>query len=171
MRTDSLASPFTNSQIITLHLQGYQGVCEGQNVILKSDVVSNNHPRNFGTHVKTDELQVGYMPSYKLSSYQINTHKVKVKKGKAVPVLNLAPHHEGVLGEWRYSSTNSLTLALDGGEWSASRLGRCTPRETDPGTNWLGDWVGPRAVLDAVVKGNIPSPAGNRTLEPRSSSP
>jgi hypothetical protein len=27
-----------------------------------------------------------------------------------------------------------------------------------PGTRWLGDWVGPRAVLDAVVKRKIPSP-------------
>jgi hypothetical protein len=27
----------------------------------------------------------------------------------------------GVLEEWRFSSTHSLTLALDGGEWSASR--------------------------------------------------
>jgi hypothetical protein len=37
-----------------------------------------------------------------------NIMKVKVK-GKVVPVLNYAPHHEGVLGEWRYSSTHSLT--------------------------------------------------------------
>jgi hypothetical protein len=39
-------------------------------------------------------------------------------KGKVVPVLfcNLAPRHEGVLGEWRYSSSHSFTSALDGGE-------------------------------------------------------
>jgi hypothetical protein len=37
--------------------------------------------------------------------------------------------HEGVFGEWGYSSTSSLTSALDGDEWSASRLGRFTPRE------------------------------------------
>jgi hypothetical protein len=37
--------------------------------------------------------------------------------------------------EWRYSSTHSLTLALDGDEWSASRPGRFTPRERAPGTN------------------------------------
>jgi hypothetical protein len=29
-----------------------------------------------------------------------------------------------------------LTSALDGGEWSASRLGRPTPREKSPGTYW-----------------------------------
>jgi hypothetical protein len=56
---------------------------------------------------------------------------------------------------WMYSYTHSLTSALDGGEWSASRPGRFTPRERSPGTDWIGSWVGPRAVLDAVVKGKI----------------
>jgi hypothetical protein len=50
-----------------------------------------------------------------------------------------------------YSSTHSLTSALDGGEWSASRLGRFTPKERAPGTRWIGGWVGPRAILDAVM--------------------
>jgi hypothetical protein len=72
--------------------------------------------------------------------------------------FNWAPCHEGVLGEWRYSSTHSSTSALDGGEWLASRLGRFTPRERAPGTHWTGGWVEPRAVLDAVVKRKIPSP-------------
>jgi hypothetical protein len=52
---------------------------------------------------------------------------------------------------------HSLTLALDGGEWSASRPGRFTPRERAPGTHWIGGWVGHRAILDAVVKRKIPS--------------
>jgi hypothetical protein len=56
-------------------------------------------------------------------------------------LFNLAPFHEGVLGEWRYSSTHSLTSALDGGEWSASRPGRFTPKEGDPGTHWTEGWV------------------------------
>jgi hypothetical protein len=43
---------------------------------------------------------------------------------------NWALLHEGVLGDWRYSSTHFLTSALDGGEWSASRPGRFTPRES-----------------------------------------
>jgi hypothetical protein len=51
-----------------------------------------------------------------------------------------------------------LTSALDGGEWSASRPGRFTPRERAPSTHWLGGWVGPRAILDAEVKRKIPSP-------------
>jgi hypothetical protein len=63
-----------------------------------------------------------------------------------------------VLGEWRYSSTHYLTSAIDGGEWSASRPGRFTPKERAPGTHWIGGWVGPRAVLDVVVKRKIPSP-------------
>jgi hypothetical protein len=62
--------------------------------------------------------------------------------------------------EWRYSSTHSLTSALDGGEWSASRPGRFIPKERTPGTRWIGGWVGPRAVLDAVMKRKIPSPHG-----------
>jgi hypothetical protein len=33
-----------------------------------------------------------------------------------------------------------------------------TPREREPGTHWIGGWVGPRAGLDAVVKRKIPSP-------------
>jgi hypothetical protein len=71
--------------------------------------------------------------------------------------FNWAPSHEGVLGEWRYNSTHSLTSALDGCEWSASRLGRFTPRERAPGTHWIGGWMGSRAILDAVMKRIIPS--------------
>jgi hypothetical protein len=69
-----------------------------------------------------------------------------------------APRHEGALEEWRYSSTHSLTSALDGDEWSASRPSRFTPRERTHGTHWIGGWVGHRVVLDAVVKRKIPSP-------------
>jgi hypothetical protein len=43
-------------------------------------------------------------------------------KGKVVSVLPLTEHHAmKAYWEWRYSSTHSLTSALDGGEWSASR--------------------------------------------------
>jgi hypothetical protein len=64
-----------------------------------------------------------------------------------------------------YSSTHSLTAALDGDEWSASCPGRFTPRERALGTHWIGGWVGPRDVLDAVVKRKIPSP--RRESKPR----
>jgi hypothetical protein len=55
-----------------------------------------------------------------------------------------------------YSSTHSLTSALDEGEWSASPPGRFTPRERDLDTHWIGGLVGPRAVLDAVVLEKFP---------------
>jgi hypothetical protein len=43
-----------------------------------------------------------------------------------------------------------LTLALDGGEWSALH-----PCHFTPFTHWIGGWVGPRAGLDAVEKRKI----------------
>jgi hypothetical protein len=49
--------------------------------------------------------------------------------------------------------------------WSASRPGNFIPRERAPGTHWIGDWVGPRDGLDAVVKRNIPGP--RRESNPR----
>jgi hypothetical protein len=58
-----------------------------------------------------------------------------------------------------------LTSALDGGEWSASRPGRFTRKESAPGTHWRGVWVGSRAVLDTMAKRKIPSP--RRESNPR----
>jgi hypothetical protein len=45
-----------------------------------------------------------------------------------------------------------LTSTLAGGEWSASRPGRFTPGEIDPGTHWIGDWVDPRTGFDDMGK-------------------
>jgi hypothetical protein len=75
-------------------------------------------------------------------------------------VLFLTEYHamKAFWGEWRYSSIHSLTSALDGGEWPVSLPGHFTPRDRVPVTHWIGGWVGPRAVLDAVVKRKIPSP-------------
>jgi hypothetical protein len=72
---------------------------------------------------------------------------------------------KGVLEDWRHSSTHSLTSALDGGEWSASRPGRFITKERAPGSHWIGGWVGPSAVLDTVMKRKIPSP--HRKSNPR----
>jgi hypothetical protein len=80
------------------------------------------------------------------------------KKVKLSLYFNWAPRHEGVLGVWIYSSTHSLTSALDGGERSASRAGRFTPRERVPGTHWIEGWVGPWTVLEGVMKRKISSP-------------
>ena len=46
-------------------------------------------------------------------------------KGKVHPTTG----HEGPEGEWRYSSTLSLTLALDGGGWSMPHPGHFSPRK------------------------------------------
>jgi hypothetical protein len=40
-----------------------------------------------------------------------------------------------------------LTSTLVGGEWSDSR-----PSRFNPGTHWIGGWVGPRAGLDNAEK-------------------
>jgi hypothetical protein len=47
-----------------------------------------------------------------------------------------------------------LTSALFGGEWSASRLGRFTPKERARGTHWIGGWVDPRAGQNDLEKRN-----------------
>jgi hypothetical protein len=51
-----------------------------------------------------------------------------------------------------------LTSALDGGEWPDSTSGGFTA-----GTNLTGDWVGPRASLDAAANRKIAALVGNRT--------
>jgi hypothetical protein len=45
-----------------------------------------------------------------------------------------------------------LTLALAGGEWSASRLSRLNSGERVSGTHWLWGWVDLRAGLDDLEK-------------------
>jgi hypothetical protein len=52
----------------------------------------------------------------------------------AVCVINEAPGHEDIWG-CESIAPSFLTWALDGGEWSASRPGRFTPRERA-----LGAW-------------------------------
>jgi hypothetical protein len=44
------------------------------------------------------------------------------------------------------------TSALVGGEWSASRLYRFTPRKRAPGVHQIGSWVCPKFGLDDVEK-------------------
>jgi hypothetical protein len=61
-----------------------------------------------------------------------------------------------------------LTSALDGGEWSASSLGRFTPKEIAVGIHWIRGRVGPRTGLDAVKKRKTLSLLG---IEPLPSSP
>ena len=62
-----------------------------------------------------------------------------------------------------------MTAALEGGEWSAARLGRSSPLER-PGTHFTEGWVGPRAGLEgrkisSPLGGSIPDrPARNQSL-------
>jgi hypothetical protein len=58
-----------------------------------------------------------------------------------------------------------MISALDGSEWSAWRPGRFIPRETASNTHLIAGSVGPRAVLDAVVRRKIPS--SRRQSNPR----
>jgi hypothetical protein len=55
-----------------------------------------------------------------------------------------------------------LTSALGRGELSVSPPCRFTLGKIAPGTHWIGSWVGPTAVLDAVEKRRSCA-AGNRT--------
>jgi hypothetical protein len=60
-----------------------------------------------------------------------------------------------------------LTSELVGGEWSASRSGRFTPRERSPVTHWIWGWVGPRAGLGNMEKWKFLPPPRTRTLTPQ----
>jgi hypothetical protein len=88
------------------------------------------------------------------------------EEGK-VPVLNWAPHHEDVC--WSGDIVPPfLILALDGGEWSASRPGHFTPGERAP--NPLDWWLGGpqnRSGRCIVEKNISPLPE----IEPRPSNP
>jgi hypothetical protein len=50
-----------------------------------------------------------------------------------------------------------LNLETQGGEWSASHLGRFTLRETAAGTHWLGGLVGPKPSQRAEAKRKPPT--------------
>jgi hypothetical protein len=45
-----------------------------------------------------------------------------------------------------------LNSELVDGEWSPSRLYRFNPEGINPGTPWIGGWVGPIAGLDDMEK-------------------
>jgi hypothetical protein len=53
---------------------------------------------------------------------------LRKSKGKVVLMLNYELYHEDVLGSGGIAPL-FLTSALDGGQWSASRLGRFAPGE------------------------------------------
>jgi hypothetical protein len=59
-----------------------------------------------------------------------------------------------------------LNSALVGGEWSASRPGRSSPREIAPGTHWTGGSVGPRIGMNGMEGRKIifPNPPSSNPL-------
>jgi hypothetical protein len=59
-----------------------------------------------------------------------------------------------------------LTLALVGGEWSASHPCHFTPKEKAPNTHWIRGWVGPRASLDAVEQKKFLTLLGPLVIQP-----
>jgi hypothetical protein len=60
-----------------------------------------------------------------------------------------------------------LTWALVGGEWSASRPGRFTPRERASGTYWIGGLSAPQNRTERCGEEKILASAGTRTPTPR----
>jgi len=67
--------------------------------------------------------------------------------------LCLIKHHDiKIYGGDEVQFQVFLTSAVDAAKWSASRSDRFTPGKTAPGTRWIGDWMGPKAGLDAVKK-------------------
>jgi hypothetical protein len=77
-----------------------------------------------------------------------------------------ATRHGGAWGERRYSSYSFTTSALDGGEWSASRLAALYPRGKDSRYPLYRRLDGPRAGLNTEVRGKNPLPPPG--IEPRS---
>jgi hypothetical protein len=81
-------------------------------------------------------------------------------KGKAHPRTG----HDGPDGKPIYSSTLSLTSALDGVSGQRHALAALPPER--PGTHCTGGWVGPRAGLDGYRKFRSPSGFDLLTVRP-----
>jgi hypothetical protein len=85
--------------------------------------------------------------------------------------FNWAPRHEGVLGEWRYTP-----LILRPRYYMEVSGQLHAPAALPPGKNSLvpigqeAGWA-PEPFWTRWWREKFPAPAGNRTLEPRSSSP
>jgi hypothetical protein len=61
-------------------------------------------------------------------------------------------HADAKGGGRKYSSYSFLTSVLDV-EWSVLRSCCALPPEKNPGTQWIGNWVGLRASLDTESRG------------------
>jgi len=106
------------------------------------------HPQNLLKHSKSCEIL-----SYKHSTTNKWAHS-------SVPLKERLRRPRG---EYRYSSTLSLTSALDGG-WVTNATPQPLNRWERPGTHCIGSWVGSRASLDECGKScphwdSIPGPS------------
>jgi hypothetical protein len=101
-------------------------------------------------------------------NHEVSCYVKDKKKVKLSQCFNWAPHHGGVLGECRCSSTHPLTSALDGDEWSTSRPSLFTPgKEPLVPIGEEAGWA-PEPFWTRLWREKFPAPAGNRTLEQRS---
>jgi hypothetical protein len=75
------------------------------------------------------------------------TYPRHVEKVKAIPLPPCRRQGEKKV----YSSYSFFTSAL--GDRSVSRSGSALPPEKDPGTDWMGGWVGLRRGLNTDVTG------------------
>jgi hypothetical protein len=78
--------------------------------------------------------------------------------------LSPSTRHGGAWGERTYSSYSFSTSALDGGEWSASRLGRALPPGKEPPVPIVQEagWD-PEPVWTQRLEEKSSAPAGDRT--------
>jgi hypothetical protein len=82
--------------------------------------------------------------------------QAKIKVKLSLCFFNLAPRHEGVL-ESRGVAPRILELGTRLRRVVSFTPRPLTPRESDPGIHWIGDSVGPRTGLNAVIRRKIPS--------------
>jgi hypothetical protein len=135
---------------LSYYLLSHRSNYSPQHLILK-------HP-HFGLFPQGERSSftlLGNMDTNELINIQ-NTWKVKVKVKLS---LCLTKHHT-MKAYWGSGRIGPHILNL-GTRWRW--MVSFTPwplyhRERAPGTHWIGGWVWPRAVLDAVVKRKIPSP-------------
>ena len=95
----------------------------GFQITLMDDLMSVNNQRIFIACFSFC-YTMGYCDGYS-STHVYLLHYTTIRKGKGHPWTG----HESAEGEWRNSSTLSLTSALDGRGWSTPRTGRFTPEK------------------------------------------
>jgi hypothetical protein len=97
----------------------------------------------------------------------ISQQEANMKHVASTTCSELALCHEDLWGSGSRAPA-ILTSALDGVEWSDSRPSRFSSEARALSTNWMGGWMGPRAVMDSMQERKKFAPPG---IEPRSSSP